>query len=89
MHQETMTQCTLKHQDGRIDTRWIETRLAKVGQPVIIKATGEPWVVTAVGATWPEKRVLDYERDYVAMPTVTDSFRHPDGGRTMPVKPKG
>jgi hypothetical protein len=83
----TMTQCVLRSDAGVIDPRWIDTKLAVVGKRVRVKATGEWWTVVERGATWPEARVLDYERDYVTMKTVTDAFTGRDGKRILPVKP--
>jgi len=85
----TMTQCVLQGPHQERDTRWVESRLAKIGGRLRVKATGEVWIVAEVGATWPTQRVLDYERDYVTMPTVSDAFPDPAGGRRLPVHPKG
>lgn len=83
----TMTQCVLRSNAGVLDTRWIDTKLAVVGKLVRVKATGEFWTVVERGETWPEKRVLEYERDYVGMKTVTDAFTGKDGRRRLPVRP--
>jgi hypothetical protein len=83
----TYTQCRLRSDEDESDMRWIPTPLAVVGKRVVVKATGKEWTVAERGETWPEKRVLDYERDYVAMPTVTDAFRNKAGERILPVKP--
>ena len=83
----TYTQCRLRSDEDEIDTRWIPTPLAVVGKRVVVKATGKEWTVTERGATWPEERVLDYERDYISMPTVSDAFRDRHGERILPVKP--
>lgn len=78
----TMTQCMLiRHVDkskDQVDTRWIETRLAVKGQKIQVKATGDIWHILEVYATWPTDRVLAYEKDYVAMATVTDAFHEVD-----------
>lgn len=83
----TMTQCVLRSDAGVLDTRWIDTKLAVVGKLVRVKATGEFWTVVERGATWPEARVLAYERDYVTMKTVTDAFTDKRGKRRLPVRP--
>jgi len=85
----TMTQCILRGPQNQVDTRWIESRLAQKEKQLVVKASGQVWVVVEVGATWPTKRVLDYEWDYVTMPTVSDALTGKDGRRRLPVRPKG
>lgn len=84
----TMTQCTLRGPQNQIDTRWIESRLAKIGGRLRVKATGEVWIVTEVGTTWPTRRVQDYQQDYTRMPDVTDAHRAADGSWIPPRRPK-
>ena len=83
----TMTQCCLKHSDGRIDTRWIETKFSKLGSTIKVKTTKENWKIIEIGSTWPTSRVLSYERDYVNMPLMTDSFNN-GNSRSLPIKPR-
>jgi len=83
----TYTQCRLRGPEGALDTRWIPTPLAVVGKNVRVRATGILWEVLERGQTWPEERVLDHERDWITMPTVTDAFRDKSGKRILPVKP--
>lgn len=83
----TYTQCLLRGPNGALDTRWIPTPLAVVGKTVRVRATGVSWEVLERGQTWPEERVLDHERDWITMPTVTDAFTGKDGRRRLPVKP--
>ena len=82
----TMTQCHLVKESGEFDTRWIESKFAAKGKHLRVKTTNEIWIVSEVGATWPTERVLAYERDFVNMAFVTDSFRDKNGRRTLPDK---
>ena len=83
MTMSTMTQCRLER-DGAFDTRWIETRFAKIGSKVHVKKTNEIWTVIERYTTWPTERVLAHEHDHITMPTVTDAFPDGHGGRRLP-----
>lgn len=84
-----MTQCKLVDDENHIDTRWIETNLAKVGKRVREKKTGKIWKVAERYDTWETERVLSYQFDYEEMATVSDSVRDSEGHWKTPRKPKG
>jgi hypothetical protein len=78
-------QCVIRRvSDNAVDNRWVQGTPRRRGERYRWKVDGEVYEIVEPGAVWTTKRVLDYERDYVTMPTVTDAFPDGHGGHVTP-----